>query len=83
MDLALCADESAVLSGMVRATTIGAFHEIDPDMTVTWIADVINEPGNRYMSIFGLADPTFPKNRPFSRWSDAGKLMALASFSIP
>jgi predicted NodU family carbamoyl transferase len=28
-----------------------------------------------------LADPTFPKNLPFSRWPDAGKLMALASFA--
>src|SRR5437764_1342336 len=41
----------------------------------------LNEPGNRYISIYGLADPTFPKNAPFSRFSDAGKLMALASFS--
>jgi predicted NodU family carbamoyl transferase len=45
------------------------------------IADVMHEPGNRYMSIYGLADPTFPKHAPFARWSDAGKLMALASFS--
>lgn len=41
----------------------------------------MNQPGNRYASIYGLADPTFPKNAPFSRFSDAGKLMALASFS--
>lgn len=33
------------------------------------------------MSIYGLADPSFPKDAPFSRWSDAGKLMALASFA--
>ena len=39
------------------------------------------EPGNRYISIYGLADPTFPKNAPFSRAADAGKLMALASFA--
>jgi predicted NodU family carbamoyl transferase len=45
------------------------------------LADVLNEPGNRYTSIYGLADSTFPKNAPFSRFSDAGKLMALASFS--
>ncbi len=51
------------------------------DMNITLIADVMNEPGNRYASIYGLADPTFPKNAPFSRLSDAGKLMALASFS--
>jgi predicted NodU family carbamoyl transferase len=45
------------------------------------LADVLNEPGNRYTSIYSLADPTFPKNAPFSRFSDSGKLMALASFS--
>ena len=38
-------------------------------------------PGNRYGLLYGLADPTFPKNGPFPRVSDAGKLMALASFS--
>ena len=66
---------------LVWEGAIGAFYEIDPGLNVTLIADVMNEPGNRYMSIYGLADPTFPKELPFSRWSDAGKLMALASFS--
>lgn len=59
---------------------IGAFYEIDRDVNVTLIGDVMNEPGNRYMSIYGLADPAFSKDVPFSRFSDAGKLMALASF---
>jgi predicted NodU family carbamoyl transferase len=66
---------------LVWEGTIGAFYEIDPDVGITLIGDVMHEPGNRYMSIYGLADPTFPKETPFSRWSDAGKLMALASFS--
>lgn len=66
---------------LVWEGAIGAFYEIDPDVGLTLIGDVMHEPGNRYMSIYGLADPTFPKNAPFSRWSDAGKLMALASFS--
>ena len=66
---------------LVWEGAIGAFYEIDPDLNIRLIADVMNEPGNRYMSIYGLADPTFPKNLPFSRWSDAGKLMALGSFS--
>ena len=66
---------------LVWEGTIGAFYEIDPDMNIALIADVMNEPGNRYASIYGLADPTFPKNAPFSRFSDAGKLMALASFA--
>jgi predicted NodU family carbamoyl transferase len=60
---------------------IGAFYEIDPELNITLISNVMNEPGNRYASLYGLADPTFPKNAPFSRFSDAGKLMALASFS--
>jgi predicted NodU family carbamoyl transferase len=66
---------------LVWEGAIGAFYEIDRDVNVTLIGDVMNEPGNRYMSIYGLADPTFPKNAPFSRWPDAGKLMALASFA--
>jgi predicted NodU family carbamoyl transferase len=66
---------------LVWEGAIGAFYEIDHDMNITLIADVMNQPGNRYASIYGLADPTFPKNSPFSRFSDAGKLMALASFS--
>jgi len=66
---------------LVWEGTIGAFYEIDSEMNIVHLADVMNEPGNRYSSIYGLADPTFPKNAPFSRFSDAGKLMALASFS--
>jgi len=60
---------------------IGAFYEFDSDLNITLLAEVLNEPGNRYAAIYGLADPTFPKDAPFSRFSDAGKLMALASFS--
>lgn len=60
---------------------IGTFYEIDSEFNIKLLADVLNEPGNRYTAIYGLADPTFPKNAPFSRFSDAGKLMALASFS--
>lgn len=66
---------------LVWEGAIGAFYEIDPEMNITLIADVMNGPGNRYASIYGLADPTFPKDAPFSRLSDAGKLMDLASFS--
>jgi len=60
---------------------IGAFYEIDSELNITLIADVLNQPGNRYGLLYGLADPTFPKNGPYPRSSDAGKLMALASFS--
>src|SRR6267154_391523 len=60
---------------------IGAFYEIDSELNITLLSDVLNQPGNRYGLLYGLADPTFPKNWSFSRMSDAGKLMALASFS--
>jgi hydroxymethyl cephem carbamoyltransferase len=60
---------------------IGSFYEVDSELNIILIANVLSEPGNRYSSIYGLADPTFQKDAPFSRFSDAGKLMALASFS--
>jgi predicted NodU family carbamoyl transferase len=66
---------------LVWEGAIGAFYEIDAALNITLISNVMNQPGNRYASVYGLADPTFPKNAPFSRFSDAGKLMALASFS--
>jgi predicted NodU family carbamoyl transferase len=60
---------------------IGAFYEIDSALNITLLADVLNQVGNRYALLYGLADPTFPKNGAFPRVEDAGKLMALASFS--
>jgi predicted NodU family carbamoyl transferase len=61
---------------------IGAFYEINSEVNVTKLADVMPEPGHRYALLYGLADPTFEKSvAGFSRFSDAGKLMALASFS--
>jgi len=61
---------------------IGSFYEIDSVLNLTKLADVLPEPGHRYALLYGLADPTFDKRvAEFSRFSDAGKLMALASFS--
>ena len=61
---------------------IGSFYEIDSELNMTKLADVMPEPGHRYALLYGLADPTFDKSvAEFSRFSDAGKLMALASFS--
>jgi predicted NodU family carbamoyl transferase len=65
---------------LVWEGAIGAFYEIDSELNITLVADVLNQPGNRYGLLYGLADPTFPKNA-YPRFSDAGKLMALASFS--
>jgi predicted NodU family carbamoyl transferase len=66
---------------LVWEGTIGAFYEIDAALNITLLADVMPEPGHRYALLYALADPTFPKNLHFSRISDAGKLMALASYS--
>ena len=61
---------------------IGAFYEIDAKLNITKIAEVLPEPGHRYALLYALADPTFDKSTAeYSRLSDAGKLMALASFS--
>lgn len=61
---------------------IGSFYEIDSDLNITKLADVMPEPGHRYALLYALADPTFDKSlADFSRFSDAGKLMALASYS--
>ena len=60
---------------------IGAFYEIDSELNITKLADVLNQVGNRYGLFYGLADPTFPKDGAYPRFQDAGKLMALASFS--
>ena len=61
---------------------IGSFYEFDTDLNITKIAYVMPEPGHRYALIYGLADPSFDKSvSEFSRFSDAGKLMSLASFS--
>lgn len=61
---------------------IGSFYEIDSELNITKLADVMPEPGHRYALLYGIADPTFNKSDAgFSRFSDAGKLMALASYS--
>ena len=66
---------------LVWEGVIGSFYEIDSALNITLLADVMREPGHRYALLYGLADPTFAKSADFSRFSDAGKLMALASYS--
>ena len=83
----LCAfGMSSLLKGtpcyaLVWEGEIGAFYEIDSGLNITLLADVLNQVGNRYALLYGLADPTFAKDGPYPRVEDAGKLMALASFS--
>jgi predicted NodU family carbamoyl transferase len=66
---------------LVWEGAIGTFYEIDSDLNIRSIGEALDKPGNRYSMLYGLADPSFPKNTPYFRISDAGKLMALASFS--
>jgi predicted NodU family carbamoyl transferase len=78
------------LSGLPKGTPcyvlvwegiIGSFYEIDADFNITRLAEPMTQPGNRYAAIYGLADPSFPKDSIMARATDAGKLMALASFA--
>lgn len=66
---------------LVWEGAIGTFYEIDSKLNIKILADILNQVGNRYGLFYGLADPTFPKNGVYPRFQDAGKLMALASFS--
>lgn len=66
---------------LVWEGAVGAFYEIDSELNITLLADVLNQVGNRYARLYGLADPTFPKDGPYPRFEDAGKLMAVASYS--
>jgi predicted NodU family carbamoyl transferase len=66
---------------LVWEGAIGAFYEIDSELRIKLLGDVLGQPGNRYGLLYGLADPTFPKHGLYPRNSDAGKLMALSSFS--
>lgn len=61
--------------------SIGAFYEIDAHMDITLLSNVMSEPGQRYALLYGFADPTFDKNGAYALHSDAGKLMALASYA--
>jgi predicted NodU family carbamoyl transferase len=61
---------------------IGAFYKVDSELNLIKLGDVMPQPGHRYSLLYALADPTFDMSvGEFSRFSDAGKLMALASFS--
>jgi hydroxymethyl cephem carbamoyltransferase len=60
---------------------IGAMYYVDECVSIRKIADVLSQPGNKYASLYALADPTFSVNsHPWFRIDDAGKLMALAAY---
>ena len=58
---------------------IGAFYAIDSALNVSLLADVMDQPGNRYAQLYGWADASFSNYNFPPRHSDAGKLMALVS----
>ncbi|MEV4415903.1 carbamoyltransferase C-terminal domain-containing protein [Catellatospora sp. NPDC049609] len=66
---------------LVWEGNIGSFYEISPDLTVTRVAEVMEDPGNKYQYIFALADPSAPSANGGFRFSNAGKFMALAGYA--
>jgi predicted NodU family carbamoyl transferase len=58
----------------------GEFYRIDKDINITKLGKVIDNPGDRFAFLYGLADPSFNLDRGQIRLSDAGKLMALAAY---
>ncbi|KMY85554.1 macromolecule metabolism macromolecule synthesis, modification [Candidatus Paraburkholderia calva] len=60
---------------------LGCFYEIGKDLEITQLGWPLIDPGNKYAQLFAIADPTFPSLKGHFRFSNAGKLMALAAFS--
>lgn len=69
--------------GLVWEGNIGSFYEYGPGGDVRLIDKVLADPGNKYQYIFSLADPTTTTERGGFRFSNAGKVMALAAFGDP
>jgi hydroxymethyl cephem carbamoyltransferase len=60
---------------------IGSFYEVDENIVIRPLGRVMEDPGRRYTFIFALAEPSIASARGRMKCSDAGKLMALTSFS--
>ncbi|WCM88191.1 carbamoyltransferase C-terminal domain-containing protein [Acidovorax sp. NCPPB 3576] len=60
---------------------LGAWYFINEKVEIKKICDVMTYPGVRYAFLFGLADPDFNLKPGSVRLSDAGKLMAIASYA--
>jgi len=58
----------------------GSFYLVDQAGRIVHEAPVLDQPGVRYASPFSLADPSYPDDSVLQRFSDAGKLMALAAY---
>ena len=66
---------------LVWEGNIGSFYEVDEKVNVIHLGHVLEDPGNKYAFIYSLADPGVISTKGKFRFSDAGKLMALTSFS--
>lgn len=60
---------------------IGNFYEVDKNMNITHLGEILEGPGNKYAFIYSLADPSIESTVNQLRPAEAGKLMALTSFS--
>lgn len=60
---------------------VGSFYEIDGQMNITHLGEVLESPGNKYAFAYSLADHNVKSTLDQLRPAEAGKLMALTSFS--
>lgn len=72
-------DQGEPCYALVWEGKIGSFYEIDQNVKITKCGEVLDAPGNKYAFLFSVGDSTLPMDRPND--GNAGKLMALASFS--
>jgi len=66
---------------LVWEGNIGSFYEMTPDAKVVRLAQVLEDPGNKYQYAFALADPAVPDDSPAFRFEHAGKMMALTAYA--
>jgi hydroxymethyl cephem carbamoyltransferase len=66
---------------LVWEGNIGSFYVITSEVEVLRIAEVMQDPGNKYQFVFALADPTTGTENGGFRFSNAGKLMALVGYA--
>jgi hydroxymethyl cephem carbamoyltransferase len=77
-------DDAPVRAVLVWEGLLGKIYVIDRDGVVVRQVHVHDAPGTRWSLLYCLADPRFPDKGGYpGRFSDAGKLMALAAFGDP
>lgn len=60
---------------------IGSFYSISENLTISRKGPVLANPGSIYSLLYAIADPTAPIQKGYMRFSNPGKLMALAAYS--